>query len=114
MNTKIFRMIVLCFMILLIPSISLSASIWKSTVRNLQAPAKGEMCAFITLDGVSEADPIVPGIPWFALNTTQNGYKESFALLMSAFLTGLTLQIATTGKTSCNGYAEVSYIMIYK
>jgi hypothetical protein len=64
-------------------------------------------CAFLTLNGVSQADPAIPG-PWFALPKAHSQYKETFALLLSAKLTSRTVYVTTTGgiNSSC-GHAEV-------
>lgn len=64
-------------------------------------------CAFFRLHGVSEAVSAIPGSPWFALPKSHGQFKESFAVLLSAKLTGKTVNVATTGGVHACGHAEV-------
>ena len=64
-------------------------------------------CVFFTLQGVTEAVAAVPGSPWFVLPKIHSQFKETFALLLSAKLTGKQVHIATTGVVHACGHAEV-------
>jgi len=79
-----------------------------STVHGL-VPPDSRPCAFFTLDGVAEADPVSPGNPWFALPQSAAGYKEAYSLLLAAALSGKTVRVFTTGATisTCSGYVGV-------
>jgi hypothetical protein len=67
-------------------------------------------CAFFSIVGVSEADPIKPGWPWMVIRQDQNGFKEAFAMLLSAKQSGTPIQVNTTGSavSNCDGYVGVS------
>jgi hypothetical protein len=55
-------------------------------------------CVFFQLNGVSEADPVTPGVSWFAIPKTHAGYKEIVAALVLARHTGKPLRwVATCG-----------------
>jgi len=69
-------------------------------------------CAFFTLDGVAEALPAVPGAPWFVLPKTHSQYKETFAVLLSAKLTGRQVYVITTGNVHPCGHAEVLSVVL--
>jgi hypothetical protein len=71
-------------------------------------------CVFFALQGVSSADPGVSASAWFALNPSHPRFKETYALLMSARLSGETIDVGTTGSaaSACPGYAEVNYIVM--
>jgi len=57
-------------------------------------PPDSRPCVFLSIIGVSEADPTVrPDWPWFAVRQSQHGFKELYALLLSA-----KLATKTTGK----------------
>lgn len=73
-------------------------------------PPDSRPCLFFTLTGVSVADPSLPSSPWFAIRQSQNGYKETFALLLAAKHTGLPVTVSTTGGvvTEC-GHAGIVY-----
>ncbi len=62
-------------------------------------------CAFFTLDGVTQADPIAPGSPWFAIPKTASNYSELFSLLASSKYTGKAITATTDGTLSC-GFAN--------
>lgn len=64
-------------------------------------------CVFFTLDGVTEAVPAVPGSGWFVLPKTHPQFKESYALLLSAKLTGKQVNISTSGSVDPCGHAQV-------
>lgn len=65
-------------------------------------------CVFFRLTGVAEADPVAPGIEWFALPKTHPGYKEILALLLTARATGQPLgHVTTTGTLTCGTHVSV-------
>lgn len=69
-------------------------------------------CFFFQLNGVSEADPVVPGDYWFAIPQSNAGYKDAVAILMLARATGMPLaHVKTTGGLAC-GLAEVSNLSL--
>lgn len=63
-------------------------------------------CVFFQLSGVTVADPVTPGVPWFALPKTHLGYKEIVSMLLMARVTGKTITVATSGGLAC-GHAEI-------
>lgn len=65
-------------------------------------------CVFFRLTGVTEADPVAPGIEWFALPKTHQGYKEILTLLLTARATGQPLgHVTTTGTLTCGTHVAV-------
>lgn len=65
-------------------------------------------CIYFTLDGVDEADPVVPNQPWFTLGPDNPYQKEFFSLLMLAYAAKADVRIATSGKKEPGcGYAQV-------
>jgi len=79
------------------------------TVGNI-LPPDSRPCLFFTITGVSQADPVTPSSNWFAIRQSQNGYKETFTLLLAAKLTGQPVTVSTTGAvvTEC-GHAGILY-----
>lgn len=69
-------------------------------------PPDGRGCLFFTLKGVSVVDTSVAANPWIAVPITYQGYKELYALLISARLTGGTFNVTTSG-SACGGYAQL-------
>jgi hypothetical protein len=67
-------------------------------------------CAFFQLQGVTTADPVAPGSPWFAIPMTNIGFHEQFALLLTASFNPHSVVARTTGKVVCGGFAEVDVI----
>lgn len=82
-----------------------AAAHYKKNPYQLHAPDE-RPCTLFVLHGVSEADPAVPGSPWFALPNSHQGQKEIFSILLSALLSGKTVNVRTSGGTAC-GAAEV-------
>ena len=81
------------------------------TVEVVHSPDTRE-CVFFRLTGVTQADPVTPGVSWFAVPKTHAGYKEIVAILLQARATGAPLQhVATTGAVAC-GHAEVSSLSL--
>jgi len=67
------------------------------------------------LTGVSEANPISPNNPWFAIPTTQNGFSQIVAILVAAKLASATVDVATTGAlaaSSCGSFAGVDHVSL--
>jgi len=63
-------------------------------------------CLFFQVSGVNEADPIVPGNPWFSVPQTHTGYKEIVATLLVARINGQSITVGTNGDVVC-GHAAV-------
>jgi hypothetical protein len=66
-------------------------------------------CVFFQLEGVSAADPAAPS-PWFVIPRSRLNYREMYALLLSARLSGTPVNVGTTGNTACGGRAEVNWV----
>lgn len=81
------------------------------TVSELQANHTATDCFYFRLDGVSEADPVKPNDPWFAVSRTAYGAKDAYALLLAARVTGTAVHIVTTGAMVC-GYASASFVFM--
>src|SRR5690349_20606438 len=81
------------------------------TVQYIQSPGTAGGCAYFTLNGVSEADPSVPGNAWFAVPVTHPGFKEIMMLLAAAKLSDKWVNVRTTSSTAC-GYAAVEYVFM--
>jgi hypothetical protein len=82
-----------------------------ATVAMLQAMNTSTDCFFFILTGVTQADPVKPNDPWFAIPRTQNGAKDAYAMLLSAKVAGSVVQVQTTGQLAC-GYAAVGYVAL--
>lgn len=58
-------------------------------------------CVFFLLNGVAEADPVMPGNPWFGLPKSHPGYKEILTLLLIARTSGKEFNaVVTTGQVA--------------
>lgn len=68
-------------------------------------------CFYFKLKGIAEADPVKPGVAWFAVSRTDFGAKEAYATLLTAKLMDANVRIITSGGISC-GYAGVAEILI--
>jgi hypothetical protein len=79
------------------------------TINQIQADSRA--CAFFNLNGVPEADSVVPGQAWLAISTSAPNYQTMLSLIMSAKLAGKTVDLTTDGTTSC-GYATAAMIAI--
>ena len=98
--------------IALAPVLGLAAVDWPNkTVGRLSAAYDGADCTYFTLQGVSEADPVKPGDPTFAIPRTQFGAKDGYAMLLAAKISGKTVRVITRGTLSC-GYASVAEILM--
>jgi hypothetical protein len=71
---------------------------WKNAnVLILELPDPNHNCIFFTLVDVAEADPAIPGSPWFAIPVSQNGSSEMYNLLLRSKIDGLHISVATSG-----------------
>jgi hypothetical protein len=80
-------------------------------VGTLQAFYDGADCVFFKLEGVTQADPIKPNDPMFAIAATQAGAKNAYAALLAAKLAGLMPIVRTRGNLVC-GYAGVAELIL--
>jgi hypothetical protein len=95
-----------------LPCAGLAMQDWPSrSVGMLSSTYDGSDCIYFTLVGVSEADPIKPGDPTFAIRRAQFGSKDGYAMLVSAKISGRTVRVLTRGTLAC-GYASVAQIMM--
>lgn len=97
------------------PSAASSGQIFTAVIGQVEAPSYNEDCLWFTLVGVAQADPINPNNPYFALTRTQIGYNETYALLLSAKLSGSTVIVVTTGAVAgggCGGYAGIAGVTL--
>lgn len=91
----------------IMPGSSLQAAVHTQGIVVQIANPDDRPCIFFRLSGVAEADPVLPGQPWFAVPKTHGGYKEIVATLMIARSTQDPIyQVLTSGAVAC-GYAEV-------
>lgn len=98
--------------VLTVPATSNAMLDWYGrTVAMLSSTYDGADCIYFTLEGVSEADPIKPGDPTFAIPRSQFGSKDGYAMLLAAKLTGQPVRVLTRGTIAC-GYAAVAQIML--
>ncbi len=65
-------------------------------------------CLFFTLQGVSEANPVVPGFPWFAIAKSNANYQEMLSMVLSAKLAGKPIGVNTDGTLNCSVAAAVT------
>jgi hypothetical protein len=93
------------------PALALAVNWTDRTVGQLQSTYDGADCIYFTLEGVAQADPVDPGVPWFAFPRTQHGAKDAYAMLLAAKLTSKTVFVSTHGTLSC-GYAAVSQVLM--
>jgi YD repeat-containing protein len=82
------------------------AAQWTATIANVQPP-NSLPCFVFSLNGVSQADPVVPGSPNFSVPRSNPAYQEMYAAILSAGLSGKSIYVVTTGTISC-GFAEVA------
>jgi hypothetical protein len=113
MNTKTILMAAIAGM-LFFDQVALSAQ-YTSTVYQVQAPNFNRDCLYFTLSGITQADPINPNSPWFAVPRTQIGYSELYAMLLAAKLSGASISAGTTGAVAggvCGAYAGLAWIQL--
>ena len=94
-----------------VPSIALAVSWFGKNVGQLQSTFIGSDCFYFTLAGVTEADPVKPGSPWFAIQRSQFGSKDAYAMLLAAKLSGQTVYVSTNGSLTCGYVTAVEVIM---
>ena len=68
-------------------------------------------CIYFKLEGVTQADPIKPNEPLFAIARTKGGAKEAFATLLAAKITRTPPWVRTRGNVVC-GYAGVAEVIL--
>lgn len=82
-----------------------------STIEQMQNTHQTTNCFYFTLVRVSQADPVVPGSPWFAMHRDTQGAGDTYAMLLAAKLSGSRIRITTTGALMC-GYAGIVYAIL--
>ncbi len=99
MNTKRSLLVIAAMAAMsLIGSRAEAAAVWKNAnVYILELPDPNHNCIFFTLFDVVEADPAIPGSPWFAIPVSQNGYSEMYNLLLRSKVDGLHIGVVTSG-----------------
>ena len=72
-------------------------------------PPDSRDCVFFQLVGVSEPDPVAPGLPWIAVPRSHVGFKEIYAFLLWAKGAGARITVETSGQTlsGCGGMVGV-------
>ncbi len=84
---------------------------WTANVTSIR-PGGDRNCTLFQLVGVSTADPVVPGDPWFVIESTAPQYNQMVATLLAAKATGQNTQVLTTGQMSTDcGRPTVSVIL---
>ena len=76
---------------------------YSSYTINWVRPGADRPCTLFQLNGVSQADPVSPGNPWFAIPNTAPEYKEMIAALLLAKAADRPVIVITTGtySTTC-------------
>jgi hypothetical protein len=94
--------------------VALGASSYTAAVDMIEAPSASADCVYFTLVGVSQADPVAPGAPWFAVPRAHPGMREIFTILLAAQKTGSTVWVQTTGAAAggaCGSYVGVEFVV---
>jgi hypothetical protein len=96
----------------LLPVLSGAATLSGSI--NRLVPPDARPCAFFSLSGVAQADPVLPGQPWIAIRQSQNGFKEIYAMLLAAIHSGVPITVATTGVAvaECDGFVGMATVTL--
>lgn len=89
-----------------------AASHLNKTVTVIQSVEYSRLCSFFQLEGVSEADPAVPGNAWFALPQDHPGYDELVAMIISAQAGDGKVDVFTDGNIACD-HARIRMIRLY-
>lgn len=77
-------------------------------VLTIYGPEPDRPCTMFQLEGVGTADPVRPDKPWFALPMSHIGHKETVSILLSALMSGKSVNVVTTGTVSADcGHSEV-------
>jgi hypothetical protein len=92
-----------------IPSAS-NATVWNPATISLIYVDQTTSCFFFQLNGVTQADPIAPSDPWFAVPNSSPNLQSIVSMLITAKATNRSLQVVTTGATSCLGHAAVASV----
>ena len=69
-------------------------------------------CVFFQLDGVPQADPAAPGVPWFALDKGNANFSVMYSMLLAARAGGTPMRVKTNGTLSC-GFAAANSLGLY-
>lgn len=88
------------------------ASHLDKSVTVIQSVEYSWLCSFFQLEGVSEADPAVPGNAWFALPQDHPGYDELVAMIISAQAGDGKVDVFTDGNIACD-HARIRMIRLY-
>jgi hypothetical protein len=83
-------------------------------VGRIETPDMTRACIFFSLQGVTEADPIASGNPWFTVPANHPGFKEIYATLLAARATGSLISVYTTGTVAatCSGHAIADLVIL--
>lgn len=84
---------------------------FNAKIDKLQATLPDTNCFYFTLQGITEADPVVPGGQWFAIHKSQAHAQDQYAMLLAAKLSDAPVRITTSGTVAC-GYAAVRYVIL--
>jgi len=98
----------LILLLFLFPGISHSIEHVSKDVKTVLSP-DSRPCSFFLLNGVTEADSVVPNNGWFAVPISHSGHDVIISILLTAFTTGKPVNVSTTGAAQC-GHAEVSSV----
>jgi len=106
------RIVLLCAIVMSMSSASAQTLSGKLVGRLM--PPDGRDCVFFELQGVGTADPSVPGgESWIAVPRSQTGFKEIYALLLTAKAMQMPITVVTTGAPApspCNGFVGLTQI----
>lgn len=81
----------------------------------LQAPPADADCLYFQLDGVTTADSLAPGNPWFAIPRAHKGFREIYSMLLMAKATQTPVNVRTTGNLAggeCGAYTGVQEVYL--
>ena len=107
MDIRIFLVTVIVFF----STAGQAASHLNKTVTTVHSP-DWRPCTFFQLDGVTQADPVAPNNPWFAVQTTYIGHDVIVSILLTALTTNKEVHVETSGSLICNGLAAVTSVRI--
>lgn len=93
----------------LVPFLALAGYWENKNVAKLQSTYAGGNCFYFTLEGVTQADPVVPSNPWFTIPRTQYGAGDAYSMLLAARIAGVPVTVHTNGTTAC-GYAVATEV----
>ena len=84
----------------------------QKSVSTVQASTNTD-CIYFQLEGVSQADPVVPNEPWFTVSAANPAKDSILSLALAAYASGSTVRVSTSGNTAC-GLSEIKYIRLVK